>query len=394
MKNESKNRNKITRRNFIKNTAIGVGGLGLTAYGLRSILIDNHRFLQIGFPNDASKEIWKWSREAEWWNRSGGMIRCLLCPHECHLRENDRGFCRTRVVKNGKLYTLAYENPCAVNIDPIEKKPLYHFLPGTTILSLATAGCNLRCLNCQNWDISQAKPDDVKNMEVKISEMVDFCVKKNIPSLAYTYSEPIAFYEYTKDASLEGRKKGIKNVLVTAGYINEMPAREIARVVDAANIDIKAFSEYTYKKLTGSRLEPVLTAIKAMKEEGMWIELTRLIVPNYSDDLADIRKMCRWIVETLGPGTPLHFSRFHPDHKLKNIAPTPDEIIERSYEIAMNEGLNFVYIGNMRVERGQSTICPKCKEEVIIRDGYTILKNEIRDGKCPCGEKIPGIWMG
>ena len=366
---------RLSRREFIKSAAIGVGGLSIGVAAVNNLLLNPTGNLTVGFSGDAPQKLWKWSRSADWWEAKGRTVRCTLCPHECHLYEGDRGFCRNRVVKDGKLYTLTYENPCAVHVDPVEKKPLYHFLPGTKILSLATAGCNLRCLNCQNWDISQSKPEATENSEVTIESIVQYCSTKSLPSIAYTYSEPIAFFEYTKDTSIAARKRGLRNVLVTAGYINENPLRELCQVVDAANVDIKTFDEHTYKKLTGATLEPVLKALKVMKEENVWIEITRLIVPYYSDDLGDIKSMCQWIARELGRDTPLHFSRFHPAYKLQHVPPTSIALLEDSYHIAKAEGLDFVYIGNAATSLGRDTVCPKCLEKVIVREGFANLIN-------------------
>jgi pyruvate formate lyase activating enzyme len=292
----------IKRRAFVKKCIMGGCALAWGAYTLHELRREGQRAgLRIGFPNDAPAELWQWSREADWYEAQGRLVKCVLCPHECILGENDRGFCRTRVVKDRRLHTVAYGNPCAVHLDPMEKKPLYHFLPGTPILSVATAGCNLRCINCQNWEISQSKPERTENADLPPERLVELAAGRNIPSIAYTYSEPIIFYEYVRDTAAMARDRGIHNVLVTAGYISEQPLRELCRVIDAANVDLKGFNDRFYKKITGSRLDPVLRCLEVMREEGVWIEVTRLIVPVHSDELDDIRALCRWIVATLGP---------------------------------------------------------------------------------------------
>lgn len=387
MRNET-----LNRRRFLKLSAMGLAALSMGARGLQAIFSDSRKALAIGFPNDAPSSLWKWAREADWYERSGTFVKCTLCPHECVLQENDRGFCRARVVKNDKLFSVVYGNPCAIHVDPIEKKPLFHFLPGSPILSVAMAGCNLRCLNCQNWEISQAKPETTQNFDLSCPELIQAAASKQIPSIAYTYTEPITFFEYVKDASTLGHQHKLRNVLVTAGYINEPPARELGRLVDAANIDIKAFNRFDCVKLTGSTLDPVLAATKALKDEGVWIELTRLIVPNYSDNLDDIRRMCAWIRETLGPFTPLHFSRFHSAYRLSSVPPTPPSSLEKAYKVAKDEGLAFVYLGNIDIGFGQDTICPKCGEKVIVRQGFEVIRNRLTGGKCPCGFQVPGIW--
>jgi len=373
---------------------MGGCGAALAGYAFHDfILAGKNEGLRVGFRNDAPAALWKWSRPADWYEPSGRLLRCTLCPHNCILGENDRGFCRTRVVKDGKLHTLAYGNPCAVHLDPMEKKPLYHFLPGKPILSMATAGCNLRCLNCQNWEISQARPEDVANQDLMPTQVVELTADRHIPAIAYTYSEPIIYYEYVKDCARLARERSIRNVLVTAGYIHEKPLRELCRVVDAANVDLKGFSDYFYRKVTAATLAPVMQALQVMQQEGVWLEVTRLMVPTLSDDMDDMRAMCDWHVQTLGPGTPLHISRFHPQYKLKNLPPTPVETMNRAYEIARAAGLHFVYVGNLPGSSHQDTICPACDTRVIERRGYTILKNILIENRCPCGEKIPGVWQ-
>lgn len=381
------------RRTFLKQCLMGGCGLAVGGYALRDFLLgEKGGGLRVGFRNDAPAELWKWAREAEWYERSGALIRCRLCPHECILGENDRGFCRTRVVKGGKLHTIAYGNPCAVHLDPMEKKPLYHFLPGTPILSIATAGCNLRCINCQNWEISQSRPEDVTSEDWMPEALVEHVAAEAIAAIAYTYSEPMIFYEYVKDAARLARERAIRNVLVTAGYISEKPLRELCRVVDAANVDLKGFNDRFYKKVTGSKLAPVLRSLEIMREEGVWLEVTRLVVPGHSDDMDDFRAMCDWLARALGPDTPLHISRFHPAYKLKQLPPTPVETLDRAHAAAREAGLLYVYVGNVPERSNQDTTCPRCGRKVLRRRGYTITGNLIDRGRCPCGEEIPGVW--
>lgn len=382
-----------SRRKFVKRCLMGGCGLALGAYALHDFLVAGKSAgLRVGFRNDAPPTLWQWSREAMWYEQRGGLAHCLLCPHQCILGENDRGFCRTRVVKKGRLHTLAYGNPCSVHVDPMEKKPLYHFLPGRDILSLATAGCNLRCLNCQNWEISQARPEELRRYNLPPAILADKVHERTIPAIAYTYSEPIIFYEYVMDSATLARQKDIRNVLVTAGYIEEKPLRQLCTVADAANVDLKGFSDRFYKKVCGAKLAPVLNTLRVMQQENVWLEVTRLIVPTLADDMDDIRAMCDWMAETLGPGVPLHLSRFHPQHKLQHLPLTPVETMYRAREIASSAGLHFVYVGNLPDAPFQDTVCPSCKKPVIRRRGFTILSNDLRDGKCPCGETLPGVW--
>jgi pyruvate formate lyase activating enzyme len=387
-----------SRRKFIKRCMMGGCGLALGAYAIRDLFVEGvDAGLRVGFRNDAPSRLWKWSKEAQWYTAVGSKsalkIHCHLCPHECILGEQDRGFCRTRVVKEGRLYSMAYGNPCAVHIDPVEKKPLFHFLPGSQILSVATAGCNLRCLNCQNWQISQYKPEQTTNYDLLPSQLVQQTLRREIPSIAYTYSEPIIFYEYVYDSALLGKEQGLRNVLVTAGYILPDPLRKLCKVIDAANVDLKCFSNEFYKKVSGATLAPVLKALKIMREEGVWIEVTNLIVPTLSDDFNDIRSLVKWIFDNLGPETPLHFSRFHPAYRLRGLPLTPVDVLKRAREIALEVGLRFVYIGNVPTHDGENTVCPKCGKIVIRRRGYNVWSNDLRKGVCSCGELIPGVWI-
>ncbi len=387
------NKKSISRRKFVRRCCMGAGAVAWSAYAFPGLWEkEKNSAMRVGFPNDAPPNLWKWSKEAQWYDKKGKLVHCTLCPHECLLAENDRGFCRTRVVKSGKLHTVAYGNPCSIHLDPMEKKPLYHFLPGRSILSIATGGCNLRCLNCQNWEISQSRPEDLKNYDLMPDVLVGEVSKRTIPAIAYTYSDPMIFYEYAYDTAQKAKRQNIKNVLVTAGYINQAPLKKLCTVSDAANVDLKGFSDKFYRKITGARLAPVLNALKVMREEGVWLEVTRLVVPTLSDDLDDMRAMCGWLVENLGPGVPLHISRFHGAYKLKNIPPTPLETIAQFYRIAKDAGLHFVYVGNVPNPEYQNTVCPSCNETVIERKGYIILENSLEDGRCSCGEQIPGVW--
>jgi pyruvate formate lyase activating enzyme len=384
---------QLDRRLFLKRAIIAGCGLAWGAYTVPNLLHERRSAgLRIGFPNDAPAELWRWSREADWYEAKGGLVKCVLCPHECILDENDRGFCRTRVVKNGMLHTVAYGNPCTIHVDPVEKKPLYHFLPGAPIFSVATAGCNLRCLNCQNWEISQAKPEKTDNADLLPERLVQAVAQRDIRLIAYTYSEPIIFYEYVRDAAALARAHGMRNVLVTAGYISEKPLRQLCRLIDAVTLDVKGFNDNLYKKLTGAKLDPVLRGLEVMREEGVWLEVSRLIVPTYSDDRNDIRDLCRWVARALGPGTPLHFLRFYPAYRLNGLPPTPVQVLDEARQIALDAGLQFVFIGNVPGHAGANTVCPRCGRTVIERRGFSITTNLLDNGRCPCGEAIPGVW--
>lgn len=320
-------------------------------------------------------------------------LQCDLCPRRCLLTNGMRGFCRVRQAEAGKLYTLVYGNPCSYHIDPIEKKPIYHLLPATSAFSVATAGCNLRCKFCQNWAISQRPPEETDNVQMSPQEVVELALKNNCSSIAYTYSEPIIFYEYMLDTAKLARLKGLKNVMVTAGYINEEPLRELCKYIDAANVDLKGFDEKYLRRVCGQELGPLLAALKIFKEEGVHLEITNLIVPTLNDDMQTIEKMCVWIRDNLGEETPLHFSRFTPMYKLKNLYLTPAATLEKAKQVAEKVGLKYVYIGNVPGHPAGKTFCPDCGALLIERIGYSVKQNNIVAGNCKfCGRPIPGIW--
>lgn len=383
----------ITRRSFVRKGIAGIGGAALGTWTVHDLILGRRDSrLTAGFAGDAPQTLWKWSREADHYAAEGAYVRCLLCPHSCLLREGDRGYCRVRVVKGRKLHTVAYGNACSVHVDPIEKKPFFHFLPGTTIFSLATAGCNLRCLNCQNWEISQSKPEETTNYDLMPPRVVEITAEKSIPSIAYTYSEPLIFYEYVKDTSTLARSRGLRNTLVTAGFINPAPLRELLRTVDAVTLDLKAFSNHFYKKISGARLDPVLETIRVIRQEGVWLELSTLVVPTLSDDPDLVRRFCMWIVEEIGPDQPLHFLRFHPDYRLRGLPPTPVATLDACCAAARDAGLRYVYIGNVPGHPAQDTLCPRDGKLLIRREGYVADPVGLRNGRCECGERIPGVW--
>lgn len=294
---------------------------------------------------------------------------------------------------DGKIQCTTYAQPCALNIDPVEKKPLYHFLPGNPILSVGTAGCNLHCKNCQNWQISQSGQQDPVVPDVRPDHIIEMAEKNGCQSIAYTYTEPLVSYEYTYDCCKAAFESGIRNVLVTAAFINPDPLREIGRYVDAANVDLKSFSDDFYREICDARLQPVLTALKVMKETGIMLEITNLIIPTLNDSQDETRQMCDWIVKHLGGEIPLHFSRFFPQNELKYLPPTPVETILRARDIALDAGMRFVYVGNMPHGAGENTWCPNCEKLLIERRGYQVGKNEIENGSCPvCHTPIYGIW--
>ena len=320
-------------------------------------------------------------------------VQCELCPKICIIEPGQSGECRVRVNIDGVLKTVVYGFPCSVNIDPVEKKPLFHFLPGTPILSVATVGCNLHCRNCQNWEISQANPEDVEVSSYPPEKLVKLAKYYRCLSLAYTYSEPVIFYEYTYDTAKLAKQANIRNVLVTAGYINQQPWKSLLKYIDAANIDLKGITDDFYRRVCSATLKPVQNALISAKAEGVLVEVTNLIIPTLNDEPEQIRQLAHWVKTNLGAETPLHFSRFFPQYKMRHLPPTSEKTLDMAREIAMGEGLDYVYIGNISSEQGQNTYCPSCKVLLIERSGYTILQNRLKDGRCPdCGKEIYGVW--
>jgi len=320
-------------------------------------------------------------------------IMCMICPNECVLKEGEVSQCNNRIVHKSKLYTMAFGNPCSVAVDPMEKKPLYHFLPGSRAFSIATAGCNLACLNCQNWTISQIRPDKTRNYDLMPERVVAEAVNNNCRSIAYTYSEPVSFYEYVYETALLAKKAGVKNILKSNGYINTPPLKKICTVADAANIDLKSFNESTYIRLSGGKLQPVLDTLKTYRDSGVWLEITNLIIPTWTDKIDEIAKMCKWLSENGFRDTPLHFSRFYPMHKLEQLPPTPVELLRSAAKIAEGEGIRYVYTGNVPGNEQSDTKCPFCGANLVARQGYRISFNNIAGGKCDkCRKEIKGVW--
>ena len=323
----------------------------------------------------------------------GGDVQCELCPHRCRVSKGKRGLCKVRENRDGKYYSLVYGNPCAVNLDPIEKKPLFHVLPGTTSYSLATVGCNFQCKFCQNWEISQASPEDVYNYDVPSEVIVKNAKEIGARSIAYTYVEPTIFYEYMVDIAQLAKKTGLLNVTHSNGFINPTPLRNLCKVLDAANIDLKGFTETFYHELCGGELKPVLETLKILKQEKVHLEITNLIIPTKNDDMPLLKEMCLWIKKELGADTPIHFSRFYPLYKLRALPPTPVSTLERTRAVALSSGLEYVYIGNVPGHEGENTFCPKCKKMIIQRTGYMVGTVNLNAGKCKyCGKPISGIW--
>jgi pyruvate formate lyase activating enzyme len=328
----------------------------------------------------------------------GGRVRCTVCPHNCTIHEGKAGICRTRLNKKGVLYSLAYGKPCSVSVDPVEKKPLFHFFPGSSIFSIATAGCNFRCLNCQNWTISQSSPSGTSHYSLTPEDIAEAALRQGTDSIAFTYTEPAVFYEYMLEIAKASKEKGMRCVLVSNGYINERPLENLCRFLDGANIDIKCFDDEIYKKLAGGTLQPVLDTLQALKKSGVWLEITNLVIPGWTDDPAIIARMCEWLVSKGFATTPLHFSRFYPNYKLQQIPSTPPASLIKAEEIARKAGMKYIYIGNLHLQGKENTFCPKCGKVLVERDGFYVRSNKIKSassgkGICGyCGEEIAGVW--
>jgi len=320
-------------------------------------------------------------------------IECELCPRKCRLGDKERGYCGVRQNDGGTYYSLVYGKACSINVDPIEKKPFFHLLPGTNAFSFATAGCNVNCKFCQNWEISQVRPEQVRHVDLPPETAVAAAEENRCRSIAYTYSEPTVFYEYMFDTAVLARRSRIKNAVVSGGHINPEPLTALTKVVDAIKIDLKSFNPEFYKTYVRGSLEPVLEAIKLISKSPAWLEVVYLVIPELNDDPAEVRKMAAWLVREAGPDVPLHFTRFYPQYLIKNLPPTPVSTLESLRRTALVEGLHFVYLGNIPGHEGENTVCPKCAKTLIRRNGFEIVENAIVKGACPaCQRPIPGLW--
>ena len=379
--------NCLTRRDFLKSAALASAGIISSAAGLGA------------FPAPAQAGTDPGVREARYYEAlGGGRVRCTLCPWRCVTSDGQRGACRVRENRGGKYYTLVYGEAAAMHVDPIEKKPLYHFKPGSRVLSIGTAGCNLRCKDCQNWEISQRTPEELR-AERRLTaaspqQLVSKARANNIPVIAYTYNEPIVFYEYMYDTAVLARRSGIKSVMISSGGINREPMLSLAPYLDAVKIDLKGFSEDFYREYTSGQLAPIKETIKRLIALGKWLEIVYLVVPTVNDAKDTIAAMSEWLLKVGGPSLPLQFSRFFPAYRLKNLPATPIETLRGCRDIARAAGLHHVYVGNIRSVSLSSTYCPKCGKIVVKRDGYRVLAYDLKpNGACRfCGTIIPGLW--
>jgi pyruvate formate lyase activating enzyme len=322
-----------------------------------------------------------------------GSVTCELCPRGCRVQNGSRGFCRVRENRGGTYRTLVYGQACAAALDPIEKKPFFHVYPGQKAFSIATIGCNFQCKFCQNFDIAQSTPEDIQTPYHSPEFITQLAVERKARVLAFTYSEPTVFYEYVHDCARTAQKAGVDSIIISNGFINEAPQKTLFPYVKAIKIDLKSFSPSFYENICGGTLQPVLDTLKRLSRSGVWFEIVNLLIPTLNDNANDLHRMSAWIVKELGPDVPVHFTRFTPMYKLKNLPPTPTETLLMARDIAIQEGCHYAYCGNQPGMEGENTICPSCKKVVIQRYGFRILENNLVMGQCKfCKQAIPGVW--
>jgi pyruvate formate lyase activating enzyme len=378
------NQGKLDRRAFLTTLGRCAGGACLFG-GL-------HRWT-VGETLGAQRE--GLSHEVRYYERlPDGDIQCAVCPHACILPDGKEGFCRARVNVAGVHRTVAYNNPCIINVDPIEKLPLNHFRPGSTTLTVACGGCNLRCLYCQNWQQSQKPPHKQKTFELSPDQAVDAARRRRINTIAFSYTEPVAFLEYAADVAARAKRAGMRVVLASAGHVNPQPLLDFAKYVDAFAITLKGFDEDFYQRMASVSLKPVLAAIETIKHKtDCWLELINLVVPTYNDDLEQIEQMGKWVHAALGDDVPLHFARFVPMYRLDNLPRTSVQVLEAARALAHEAGLRYVYTSNVAPHEGTNTVCDKCGQRLIERLGFKVLDNHLERGKCPnCRNRLPGVW--
>jgi pyruvate formate lyase activating enzyme len=330
---------------------------------------------------------------SHWRSIGKGNVQCELCPNICSIIPGGTGACRARVNRGGRLYSIVYSRIATAHIDPVEKKPLFHFLPGTRALSVATAGCNLSCRFCQNWQLSQSRPDEVDAERIPPASLVAEARGGNTPTIAFTYNEPTVQFEYVVDTARAARARGIKSVIISNGYIRPAAGREFASALDAIKIDLKAFTQRFYSDVCGGSLREVMANLEIIHGSGRWLEIVVLLIPTLNDSPGEIRAMSRWIRGSLSANVPVHFLRFHPMFRMTNIPVTPVSVLERCHDIARAEGIKYVYLGNVPGHRFENTFCHNCGREIISRSGIFTRQNRLSRGRCPyCGTQIPGVW--
>ena len=376
----------LDRRAFLKCAAMAGATCGLSAFALP--------FPAMPPSAQPAQDDSQFTVEAKFYQKlANRKVKCKLCPRECSVGDRERGYCGVRENRGGTYYSLVHSRVCAAHVDPIEKKPLFHYLPGTLAFSLATAGCNVNCKFCQNWDISQVRPEQVPAQYAPPKAIAELAKQNRCPTIAYTYSEPVIFSEYVMDAADAGHEAGVRSVVVSNGYIQNEALKTAYGKMDAVKIDLKAFTESYYRDVVVGELKPVLETLVALRKMGKWTEIVYLVVPTLNDSDAEFQGLARWMKTYLGVDVPVHFTQFHPEYLLKNLPITPVPTLERAKAIADAEGLHYVYIGNVPGHPAQNTYCPKCRRMVVERLGFTASQMLIRKGACPfCSQAIPGIW--
>jgi len=376
---------RLSRRCFIKQ--------GLVAGALGPALMGRVMPASSGSESRGDDNPERHIREARYYEKIGEKkIICKLCPHECRIADLERGTCGVRENRNGTYYTMVYGNPCSVHVDPIEKKPMFHYYPATRAFSIATAGCNFVCRFCQNWEISQKRPEQVKTIDLYPADVIKAARRYDCHTVAHTYTEPVIFFEYMLDCAIQGHKQHVPNVMISNGYIQEKPMRELCQYLGAVKIDLKAFTEKFYREQCSGTLKPVLDCLLVLRDEGIWFEIVVLIIPTLNDSPQEIRQMTRWIVKELGADVPVHFSRYYPTFMLKNIPPTPPGLLDRAWKIARESGVQYAYVGNL-LSDASNTYCHSCGKLLIERYGYSTSLKGMKKNTCKyCGEKIPGVF--
>jgi pyruvate formate lyase activating enzyme len=407
----------LSRRKFISRTGLLIGGT-YTALSSPGLLQDLYAWANHRIRSDYKQELFKNSPVARYWlstktknvnclschtnseisgkkqfDHEETIIKCLLCAQGCIIKENERGKCRARINLNGNLKSLVYGRPISIHVDPIEKKPFYHFLPGREAYSLATSGCPFSCQFCQNWELSQSKPEDVQVEYIPPEKIAASAQSQKVPVIAFTYNEPTVFTEYLTDIARLAKKKNIRSVIISCGFMNEEPLKEMCNVLDAIKIDLKGFSEDFYHKVCSAELKPVLRSIKQVAKGKRHLEIVNLVVPTLNDSDKMLNELANWVIGEVGPDVPIHFTRFHPDYKMLNLPPTPISTLERARDIAMSKGIHYAFVGNVPGHEGNHTYCPKCKKIVVKRSGMFTSEIHLKNGKCEyCGYTIAGVW--
>jgi pyruvate formate lyase activating enzyme len=334
------------------------------------------------------------AREASWYKKlEEGRVECELCPQACTVADMERGMCGVRENRGGTYYTLVHSRACAVHVDPIEKKPFFHVMAGEKAFSYSTAGCNVECKFCQNWELSQFRPEQVQAYDLPPKTLVKVAKQNGARLTAATYGEPVVFWEYVRDVAVAANAAGLKPTVVSNGFIQEKALREVLPLLSAIKVDLKSFRDEFYRQQVRGRLEPVLKSLQIIRESGVWLEIVVLLVPTLNDSAAEIHDLTKWVTTKLGSDVPVHFTRFHPTYRLTDLPPTPVATLERAWKIGRDAGLDFVYLGNVPGHPGENTVCPGCGEILIRRVGFRVIKNNLDNGACPdCQRKIPGVW--